>query len=110
MAPDATKQRDDMDKVADVMLSLKWERSGNIEADHSKLVEKTIFALRGFGEFQVRWGIGAYGKELNAHLRRMSAYDQEEILAAGVRRFVSNRMACGISTLKIWDFLSRKGR
>lgn len=36
MLPDATKQRDDMDKVADVILSLQGEKSGNIESNHSK--------------------------------------------------------------------------
>ena len=102
--PDATKQRNDMDKVTDVILSLQGQKSGNIEADHSKLAGKTISALRGFGGFQVRWGIWAYGKELNAHLRRMSAYEKEEIQAEGVRRLISNRAACGISTLKIWTF------
>ena len=39
-----------------------------------------FFALRGFGEFEVRWGIGAYGKEITECPRRMSPYEKEEIL------------------------------
>ena len=50
-----------MDNVADVILSLQGEKVENVEVDHSKVVGKTIFALRGFGEFRAKWGIGAYG-------------------------------------------------
>ena len=101
MLPDATKQRDDMDKVADVIMSLQGEKSGNVELAHSELVGETIFALRGSGEFQVRWGIGAYGEELNDHIRRTSAYEKEEVIASGVRCLIPNRMAYGLSTLKM---------
>ena len=90
-----------MGKVADVILTLQGEKAGNVEVEHSKIAEMAVFALRGFGEFQVRWGIGAYGEELNACLRRMDAYGKEEILASGVRCVMSNRIAYGLSTLKI---------
>ena len=101
---DATKQRDDMDKVADVLLTLQGGNTGNVEVDHSNLVERTIFALRGFGGFQLRRGIGAYGKEMNARLRRMPAYGKEEIPASGARRFLTNRISYGFSTLKLGTF------
>ena len=52
-----TKHEDDMDKVDDVLLTLHG-KSGNVEIDPSELVERTIFAIRGFGGFHVRWGIG----------------------------------------------------
>ena len=38
-------------KVADVLLTVQGERSGDVEIDHSELAERTIFAIRGFGEF-----------------------------------------------------------
>ena len=39
---------------------------GPTELDHAELVGRTVVALRGFGEFEVRWGLCAYGKELTA--------------------------------------------
>ena len=57
LLPEATNNRCDMDKVADAILTMQVEKVGNVEADHSKLVEKAIAPLRGFGEFQVRRGI-----------------------------------------------------
>ena len=104
LRPWSTKQRDDVDKVAAVLPTLHGGGSGNVETDHSKLVERTIFALRGFGEFQVRCGHGAYGKELNACLRRLSAYGQEEVLASVARCLVANRMSYGFPTLKIGTY------
>ena len=97
-----------MDKVADAILTLQGGMVGNSEVDHSKLVEKTIFALIGLGEFQARCGIGAYGKELNACLRRMAAYGKEEILESGARCIISNRLSYGISTLKVGTFCRGK--
>lgn len=101
LLPEGTKQRGEIDKAADFILSLQGEKAGHVEADHSKVVEWAVFALRGFGEFQVRWGIGAYGRELNACIRRLGAYENEEILASGVRCVMSNRIAYGFSTFKI---------
>ena len=49
-------------------------------------------------------GIGAHGEELNACIRRMSAYEKEEVLASGVRFLLSNRIAYGLSTLKFGTF------
>ena len=64
MLPD-TKKRDDMDRVADVFLTMKGGEIGSIEIDHRKLVERTVFARRVFGEFEARWGAGEYGEGLN---------------------------------------------
>ena len=80
-----------MDKAADVSLTLQGEKSGNVEMCHSNVVARTIYALRGFGEFQGRWGIWAYGEELNACVRRMSAYGKEEISASGARCLITKR-------------------
>ena len=98
-----------MDKVADVLLTLQAGKVGSVEADRSELAERAIFDLRCFGEFQVRWGIGAYGKELNACLLRVSAYEKEEILASGARCLISNRIAYGLSMLKLGTFCMGKG-
>lgn len=99
--PDPTKQRGVIGKVGDFPMALRGEKSGNVAVGQSKLIGRTIFSLRAFVEFQVRWGIGAYGKELDARLRRMAAYGEEEILASGARCLISNRMSYGFSTLKI---------
>ena len=56
LLPEA-KHKDGMDKAAEVLLTLQVGTCGNGEIDHTKLVERTIFALRGFGKFQSRRGI-----------------------------------------------------
>lgn len=93
-----------MGKVADVLLTLQCEASGNFEINHSMLVGRTISTLRGFGGPQVRCGIESYGKDLNDRPRRMSAYEKEDILATGTRCVISNRAPYGISTLKVCPF------
>ena len=93
-----------MDKVADALLTLQGEKGGNAEIDRPKLFGLAVLAIRGFGEFQVRRGIGKYGIDLHACLRRMSAYEKEEILADGVLCVIPNRMEYGISTLKLGTF------
>ena len=71
------------------------------ELDRVKLAGRIAYSLRGFGEFEERWGIGENGKELTDCLRRTSPYDIEEILSSGVRRILPNRLAYEISTLKM---------
>ena len=72
-----------MDKVAVAILNLQGEKTGNVEVDHSKVVEKTIFALRGFGEFRVNWGYVPMGKssmrvfEDCLHMRRKRCWRLE---------------------------------
>ena len=73
-----TKQKDDMDRVADVLLTIHGEKLGNVKIDHCKLVGRAVFALRGFGEFEVQWGVGAYGKDLNERMGRLSSYGRME--------------------------------
>ena len=62
----------------------------------------------GFGDFQVRWGIGAYGEELNACIRRMSAYGKGRILSSGARCLITNRTPYRFPTLWLRTF--RKGK
>ena len=64
--------------------------------------------LTGFGAFEVRWGVGAYGNDLNERLIRLASYVKEEHLAARARCLVASRMAYGLSTLKIGTY--SKGR
>ena len=77
---------------------------GNAEIHHSNLVGRAVFALRGCGEFEVRWGAGAYGKDLNECLGRLSSYGKEVVLAPGSRCLITNRMAYGLSTLEIGTY------
>lgn len=46
-----------------------WEPT---EHDPEELAGFAVFAFMGFGEFELRRRIGAYGEELAACLRRMS--------------------------------------
>ena len=56
----------------------------------------------------MKWGIGAYGKEPNACIRRLSAYEKEEALSSGARCLLSSRIAYGLSTLKFGTFCEGK--
>ena len=62
-----TTEKDDMDREADVLLTMQGEEMGNVEIGHRKLVERTVFALRGFGECDVRRGAGHMG-EIRMHI------------------------------------------
>ena len=57
-----TKAKEDMDRAPSVLLTKQGGKMGNVEIGHVKLVDRTIFALRGFGEFEVLWGLGHMGK------------------------------------------------
>ena len=101
----ASKHKDDMDKVGDVLLTLQGEKSGNAEIDHSELADRTVFALRGFWGFQFRWATWAYGKELNARLRRMSAYGKDEILAnMRLNHFMTDPTNLGAAAVELGIF------
>ena len=52
--------------------------------------------------------MGAYGKDPNDYLGRLAPYGKEEILAAGARCLIANRMANGLSTLKIGTYSKGK--
>ena len=67
-----------MGKVSDFLLTLNGEKTGLGELDRAKSAVRTVFALRGFGEFGARWGIVDYGKELTACLRRTPSYEKKK--------------------------------
>ena len=52
------KQKDDTGRVADVLLAMKGGKLGNVEIGHSKMAGRAVFAILGFGEFEVRRGGG----------------------------------------------------
>ena len=49
--------------------------------------------------------MGAYGKDSDGYLDRLSSYGAEEIMATGARRLINNRMAYGLSALKIGTYI-----
>ena len=89
-----------MDMISGVLRTLRVAKVRAMEAARSRLSGRTIFAMRWFGGF-ARWGIGAYGTDLNACRRRMDPYEIEEIFASGMCGLITNRMAFGVSTLKM---------
>ena len=85
------------------------EKTVLAELDRAELFGRTVFALRGFGEFEVRWGIGSYGNELRDCRRLTSSCGVEEIPSSCVRCLISNRLEYGLSTLKMGTFCRRQG-
>ena len=89
-----------MDNVEDSLLTLQVGESGNGEIDRSVPSGRTIFALRGFGEYQARCGIGRIEKSW-AHGYATRRRTKRGILASGVRCLATDRMAYGLSTLEL---------
>ena len=75
--------------------------TGRAEHDRAELAERTVFALRGFVEFGVWWGIGAYGQELAECLRRPASYETDEILSSRAMCLISDRVTYGMSALEM---------
>ena len=84
--------------VANAGLGIK---EGENETTYPKLLERTIFALRGFGEFTVCWGNGQYGKCFTDYIRRIGSDHIEDLRINNVRCKLTNRLAVGLSTLKM---------
>ena len=85
-------------------------KDGESDATYPKLLERTIFALRGFGEFEVSWGIGQYGKSSTDYIRRIGDDNVEDLRVHNARCKITNRSAIGISTLKLGSLMFGLGR
>ena len=83
---------------------IRGEKVWNVGTDRSKLVERAIFALRGFGEFEARSAVGAYGKDLNDRIGETVGIWGGEVPASGVWCLIACRMAFGLSTFKIGPY------
>ena len=87
--------------MADALVANAGLKENGTEATYPKLLERTIFALRGFGEFSVSRGIGQYGKSFADYIRRIGSDNVEDLRLNNVRCRITNRLAIGLSTLKM---------
>ena len=60
-----------------------------------------MFAARGFGEFDVGYAVGEYGKDFAEHIWRIANDGHEDLVADGVRCRITDRMCEGIAKLKL---------
>ena len=63
----------------------------------ARITEFAVFALRGFGCSRVGLGIGSFGKELIATLRRHATVMKEKMYRKGVRPPLTNRVIAGLA-------------
>ena len=76
-------------------------RMGPLKPPIPNCLGGAISALRGFGEFHIVRGIGKYGKNFTEYLRLMGSGNVGDLRIHNIRRCVTNRMAIGLSTLKL---------
>ena len=56
------RKKSGWESVADALASRDGAKEGDSETTYPRLLERTLFALRGFGRFDIAWGIGSYGE------------------------------------------------
>ena len=86
--------------VADALAARDGFKEGETDIAHTRLLERTLFALRGFGCFDITWGIGSYGKNFAELIRRIGTDNTEDMRVHHVKCKVANRIAYGFSNLK----------
>ena len=87
--------------VSDALAAHSGIKESEVGATYPKLLARTICALRGLGEFDVAWGIGQYGKNFAEYIWRMGAGNDEGLRIHNARCKITNRLAIGLSTLKL---------
>ena len=76
-------------------------KEGESDTTYPRLLERTLFALRGFGCFDVTWGIGSYGENFTELIRRIGSDNTEDLRIRQAKCKITNRIAVGMSTLKM---------
>ena len=95
------RRKDPWGSVSDALAANAGLKDNETETTYPKLLERTVFALLGFGEFDVSWGIGQYGKNFTDYVRRIGSDHVEDLRLNNARCKITNRLAIGLSTLKM---------
>ena len=75
-------------------------KEGDKEATSTRLQERTWFSMRGFGQFEIEWGVGCYGGGFTECIRSIATDHAEDLRVRNVRCRITNRLAFGLSNLK----------
>ena len=89
------------ERVANTIASsLKEANEDAKESEYTSLIDNTIFALRGFGEFDVVIGAGAKGRALTKCIRDFANNRKDKQMEGNLRCLITNRLAIAAGTLK----------
>ena len=94
------RKKSGWESVADALAARDGPKEGDAEPTYPRLLERALFALRGFGCFDVAWGIGSYGKNFTELIRRIGSDNSEDLRLNHIKCKITNRIAVGFSTLK----------
>ena len=86
--------------IADALSANHVLKEGEKEATSTRLLERTLFAMRGFGQFKIDWGVGCYGTGFTECIRAIATDHAEDLRLHNIRCKITNRIAHGISNLK----------
>ena len=87
--------------IADALSATQITKDGEKEPSASKLLERTVFAMRGFGQWHIEWGVGCYGASFTEFIRNIASDHVEDLRLFNVKCRITNRIAIGMSQLKI---------
>ena len=76
-------------------------KEGESDPTYPRLSGRTLFALRGFGCFDIAWGIGAYGKTFTELIRHNVSDNADELRLNHTKCKITNRIDVGFSTLQM---------
>ena len=86
--------------IADALSANHVLKEGEREATSTRLLGRTLFAMRGFGQFEIAWGVGCYGPSFTECIRSIATDRAEDLSLRNIRCEITNRIAHGISNLK----------
>ena len=80
------------DKMADIIAASYQENKSEKGRGSKSPLGGAIFAMRGFGTFDVGLGIGSYGQDLTGAIRRRSNNEKDLFREDGIKYNMSNRI------------------
>ena len=86
--------------IADALTANQVLKEGEKEATSDRLIGRTLFAMLGFGQFEIEWGVGCYGGGFTECIRAIATDHAEDLRRNNIRCEITNRLAFGISNLK----------
>ena len=85
---------------ADALTANNAVREGDKEPSNARFLERTLFAMRGFGQWHIEWGAGCYGLAFAEFVRSIGSGHIEDLEFRNAKCKITNRLAVGLSNLK----------
>ena len=95
------RRRSGCESVVGALANRDGMKAGGNDPTYPRFLERTLCALRGFGCFDIAWGIGSYGENFTELARRIGADNTEELRLHRIKCKITNRFANGFSMPKM---------